>query len=73
MDAAKKTLKISILAEDNAGNTSLCPVSFHIRNKKFRSDRMNISQRFLEMKMPEVSEQIQRLERNNSDRKPSRA
>ncbi|MEA3487397.1 MAG: M23 family metallopeptidase [Thermodesulfobacteriota bacterium] len=53
INASKKNLKICILAEDNAGNSSLCPVSFHIRNKKFRRDRMNISQRFLEMKMPE--------------------
>jgi len=46
-------MKIHILAEDNAGNTTLNPISFHVRNKKFRNDRMNISQRFLEMKVPE--------------------
>jgi len=45
--------KIRILAEDNAGNTTFNPISFNVRNKKFRNDRMNISQRFLEMKMPE--------------------
>ncbi|MBW2631225.1 MAG: M23 family metallopeptidase [Deltaproteobacteria bacterium] len=61
MDAAKKNLKINILAEDNAGNSSLCPVSFHIRNKKFRRDRMNISQRFLEMKMPEFQRRYKDL------------
>ena len=61
MDAAKKTLKISILAEDNAGNISLCPVSFHIRNKNFRRDRMNISQHFLEMKMPEFQHRYKDL------------
>ncbi|MCD6487448.1 MAG: M23 family metallopeptidase [Syntrophobacterales bacterium] len=61
MDIAKKNLKISIQAEDNAGNISLCPVSFHIRNKKFRGDRMNISQRFLEMKMPEFQRRYKDL------------
>ncbi|MBW2599775.1 MAG: M23 family metallopeptidase [Deltaproteobacteria bacterium] len=61
MEAAGKSLKISILAEDDAGNSSLSPVSFHIRNKKFRSDRMNISQRFLEMKMPEFQHRYKDL------------
>ena len=61
MNTAKKNLKISILAEDNAGNSSICPVSFHIRNKKFRGDRMNISQRFLEMKMPEFQRRYKDL------------
>ena len=61
MDAAEKSLKISILAEDGAGNRSLYPVSFHIRNKRFRSDRMNISQRFLEMKMPEFQHRYKDL------------
>ncbi|MDO9516311.1 MAG: hypothetical protein Q7J01_09480, partial [Syntrophales bacterium] len=31
--------KIHILAEDNAGNTTFSPISFHARDKKFRSDR----------------------------------
>lgn len=61
MDTAEKNLKINILAEDDAGNSSLYPVSFHIRNKKFRSDRMNISQRFLEMKMPEFQHRYKDL------------
>ncbi|MEA1971246.1 MAG: M23 family metallopeptidase, partial [Thermodesulfobacteriota bacterium] len=61
INAAKKNLKIRILAEDNAGNSSLCPISFHIRNKKFRRDRMNISQRFLEIKMPEFQRRYKDL------------
>jgi len=56
LDATKKNLKIDILAEDRGSNTSLCPVSFYLRNKKFRADRMNISQRFLEIKMPEFDQ-----------------
>lgn len=61
IDAGKEPLTIQILAEDNAGNAGLFPVSFHVRNKKFRSDRMNISQRFLEMKMPEFQHRYKDL------------
>jgi len=60
-DAAKKHFTIQVLAEDNAGNTGLFPVSFHVRNRKFRADRMNISQRFLEMKMPEFQHRYKDL------------
>lgn len=61
MDTAEKNLKINILAKDDAGNSSLYPVSFHVRKKKFRSDRMNISRRFLEMKMPEFQHRYKSL------------
>ncbi len=61
IDAAKEHLKIHILAEDNAGNNTFFPISFHIRNKEFRADRMNISQRFLEMKIPEFQNQYKDL------------
>ncbi|MEA2014965.1 MAG: M23 family metallopeptidase, partial [Thermodesulfobacteriota bacterium] len=56
-----KNLKICILAEDYAGNSSLYPVSFHLRNKKFRNDRMDISQRFLEIKMSEFQQRCKDL------------
>jgi len=61
IDAAKEHLKIHILAEDNAGNTTIFPIPFHVRNKKFRADRMNISQRFLEMKVPEFQHRYKDL------------
>jgi len=61
IDTAKERLKIQILAEDSAGNAAIFPVSFHTRNKKFRADRMNISQRFLEIKMPEFQHQYKDL------------
>ncbi|MBW2673971.1 MAG: M23 family metallopeptidase [Deltaproteobacteria bacterium] len=61
IDAAKKHLKIQILAEDNAGNIALFPVSFHVKSKKFRADRMNISQRFLEIKVPEFQHRYKAL------------
>jgi len=56
------TMKIHILAEDNAGNTTLTPISFHARNKKFCNDRMNISQRFLERKVPEFQHRYKDLQ-----------
>lgn len=61
VDASNKNLAIRILAEDNAGNSSLYPVSFHIRDKQFRRDKMNISQRFLEIKMPEFQQMYKYL------------
>jgi murein DD-endopeptidase MepM/ murein hydrolase activator NlpD len=61
-DDAQKNLKIHLLAEDDAGNTSVFPIPFHLRNKKFRADKMNISQRFLEMKMPEFQHRYKDLQ-----------
>lgn len=55
-------IKIDILSEDTAGNTTVFPLPSHIRSKTFRSDRMNISQRFLEMKMPEFMNRYKELE-----------
>jgi len=61
MDDAEKHLKISIVAQDDAGNSSLYPVPYHMRKKIFRKDRMNISQRFLETKMPEFQNRYKEL------------
>ncbi len=61
MNAAENNLKITILAQDDAGNRSLYSVPFHIRKKNFRSDTMNISQRFLETKMPEFQHRYKDL------------
>jgi hypothetical protein len=56
IDISKNKVKIGIFAEDSAGNTSFSAIPFHIRKKKFRVDRMNISQSFLERKMPEFQQ-----------------
>ena len=56
MDAKKKDTKIGIIAEDKAGNISTGTVPFYIRNKIFRADNMNISQSFLERKIPEFQQ-----------------
>ena len=57
-----KDVKIDILSEDNAGNTTVFPLPFRIMNKTFRNDRMNISQQFLEKKMPEFQHRFKTLE-----------
>ncbi|MBN2396811.1 MAG: M23 family metallopeptidase [Deltaproteobacteria bacterium] len=61
-DGTDRNLKMHVLAEDSAGNTTFFPIAFHLRDKKFRNDRMNISQSFLEMKMPEFQHRYQDLQ-----------
>ena len=56
VDAKTKGTKIGIIAEDKAGNSSIGTIPFYIRNKKFRADNMNISQSFLERKIPEFQQ-----------------
>lgn len=53
MDAGKKSTRITIFARDEAGNETKIALPFMIREKKFRSDRMNLSDNFLQQKMPE--------------------
>ncbi len=62
IDSEKENIRIHILAEDSAGNSSVYPIPFKIMGKKFRSDRMNISQQFLEMKMPEFQNRYRELQ-----------
>lgn len=45
--------QISVIAEDMAGNTTKRGFHHYIRDKKFRTDTLNISNRFLEQKMPD--------------------
>lgn len=44
---------IRVIATDHAGNESSSNLSCLIRDKKFRSDRMDLSESFLQQKMPE--------------------
>ncbi|MBN2570397.1 MAG: M23 family metallopeptidase [Deltaproteobacteria bacterium] len=62
LDADQIDMKISIIAEDKAGNASLRAVPFLIRNKKFRHDRMQIGDNFLNNKMPEFSYVLDKLQ-----------
>jgi len=45
-----------IYAEDAAGNSSLAGIYFHTNAKKFKQDRINISDQFLDAKMPQFAE-----------------
>ncbi len=56
LDAGKKTIKMAVMAEDKAGNRTYAGLPALIRNKKFRSDRVTISQNFLDQKMPEFAQ-----------------
>ena len=56
LDAGKKTTRMAVMAEDRAGNRVYAGLSAFIRQKKFRSDRLTISQNFLDQKMPEFAQ-----------------
>lgn len=55
LDANEIDMKVCIVAEDGAGNTSLRAIPFHIRRKTFRNDNIYIGDSFLKRKMPEFS------------------
>jgi len=53
MAATKTTTSIKVFARDNAGNEASIAVPCVIKEKKFRADKMNLSDTFLQQKMPE--------------------
>jgi murein DD-endopeptidase MepM/ murein hydrolase activator NlpD len=61
MDANKATTKIMILARDEAGNEINMAIPCVIKEKKFRSDKMNLSENFLQQKMPEFQAMVPSL------------
>ncbi|MGD9211935.1 MAG: M23 family metallopeptidase [Desulfobacteraceae bacterium] len=50
--------KLTLTAMDNAGNESKGRFPYHINSRKFKNDTINISDRFLESKMPEFAEDV---------------
>ena len=56
LDFKSKSSRIAVVAEDRAGNRAQATLPFFIRDKKFRSDKVNISQSFLDQKMPEFAQ-----------------
>ena len=52
-NAFKSKTKIAVLARDYAGNETRIPLPCTIREKNFRSDKMNLNETFLQQKMPE--------------------
>lgn len=61
MDAGKNTTRIMVSARDEAGNETKISLPFVIKEKKFRSDKMNLSDNFLQMKMPEFQSMVPSL------------
>lgn len=53
LDAKTGNTRVQIVARDRAGNESLIGLPCYIKNKKFRKDSVNITDNFLELKMPE--------------------
>jgi murein DD-endopeptidase MepM/ murein hydrolase activator NlpD len=53
MDARHGGTTIKVIARDQAGNETSVALPNLIRNKKFRGDKMTLSENFLQQKMPE--------------------
>lgn len=61
LDATKTKTTFRIFARDYAGNESLVTIPCLIKEKKFRADKMNLSDTFLQQKMPEFQTLIPAL------------
>ncbi len=62
MDATNARTRLSVYAKDDAGNEATTHLPFHIREKKFRSDRLNLGESFLNQKMPGFQAQLPELQ-----------
>jgi murein DD-endopeptidase MepM/ murein hydrolase activator NlpD len=62
IDASKAKTKITIFARDDAGNEVNISLPFVIKKKKFRADKMNLSENFLQQKMPEFQAMLPALQ-----------
>jgi len=66
MDADKTKTRIIIFARDDAGNVTNLSFPYVIKTKKFRRDKMNLSESFLRQKMPEFQAMIPSLQGKTS-------
>ena len=62
MNANKKTTRIMVFARDEAGNETTVAIPCVIKEKKFRADKMNLSDNFLQQKMPEFQAMVPSLQ-----------
>ena len=53
VDAKQGVTRIKVVAKDMAGNEASLALPHLIKNKKFRYDKMNLSDNFLQQKMPD--------------------
>ena len=61
IDATKTKTGITIFARDDAGNETKIAFPCVIKEKKFRHDKMNLSESFLQQKMPEFQAMVPSL------------
>jgi len=61
MEAGGKPVVIRIFARDQGGNQSSASVPYQLMNKTFRSDKMMLSDAFLQQKMPEFQMSLPQL------------
>ena len=61
MNANKTATRIMVFARDEAGNETNMTIPCVIKEKKFRSDKMNLSENFLQQKMPEFQAMVPSL------------
>jgi murein DD-endopeptidase MepM/ murein hydrolase activator NlpD len=66
MDASKTKTRIMIFARDDAGNETRIAFPCTIKAKKFRADKMNLSESFLQQKMPEFQAMVPSLQGKTS-------
>ena len=62
LDAANGRTRLALYARDDAGNEARSQLPFHIREKKFRSDRVNLGEAFLNQKMPDFQSRVPELQ-----------
>ncbi len=62
MDATKMKTVIKAFIRDIAGNESSIAIPYVLKEKKFRADKMNLSETFLQQKMPEFQAMIPALQ-----------
>jgi len=61
INATKTKTKITVFARDDAGNQSNIALPCTIKGKNFRTDKMNLSENFLQQKMPEFQAMVPAL------------
>jgi murein DD-endopeptidase MepM/ murein hydrolase activator NlpD len=61
-DAANAKTKISIFARDDAGNEARISLPCNLKAKKFRADKVNLGDAFLQQKMPEFQATIPQMQ-----------
>ncbi len=62
LDATNSKTKITIFARDDAGNEARVSMPYDIKPKKFRADKVNLNDNFLQKIMPEFQSSIPQLQ-----------